>query len=194
MKKIGFVGLPGTGKTSMAQALATKCRKESIKFKNIEVVSEYARRYIRKHGEIQYLWEQVRILRKQQEWEDAVAKITDLVIVDSPIHLGFLYCCEIFKKEDKKDIMLMSDVFKMLIKMNDPVRYNMIFYLPFSKSIRDGIRAERYFDSQWQKETDIFIKIIFKKLFKCEKFIELNTTTIEERTKEAFNNVEILEK
>jgi GTPase SAR1 family protein len=65
--KIGIVGVPGSGKTTLARALASKCRSID-RLKNVELVSEYARRYISKHGSISSMSEQYRILEKQAEW------------------------------------------------------------------------------------------------------------------------------
>ena len=64
MIRVGFTGVPGAGKTSTARALVSKLR--SIEgFKRVELVQEYARRYISKHGSMTGLWEQYRIINKQ---------------------------------------------------------------------------------------------------------------------------------
>ena len=86
MIRIGITGVPGSGKTTLARSVASVYRN---KLKRAELVSEYARRYISKHGNITFLWEQYRILEKQLEWENSVK--ADILISDSPVHLGFLY-------------------------------------------------------------------------------------------------------
>lgn len=65
---VGITGVPGAGKTTISRVLAAKCRGiESLS--HVELVQEYARRYISKHGEITNIMEQYRILRKQLEWD-----------------------------------------------------------------------------------------------------------------------------
>ena len=49
MKRIGFVGVPGSGKSSVARGLAARGYE---KLKKVELVSEYARRFISKYGTI----------------------------------------------------------------------------------------------------------------------------------------------
>jgi broad-specificity NMP kinase len=67
MKRIGFVGVPGVGKTSTARALTAYCRQNE--FKNIELVAEYARRFISKYGDIDTMSDQFRVTEKQIEWD-----------------------------------------------------------------------------------------------------------------------------
>ena len=64
MLRIGIVGVPGAGKTTWARLIASECRSID-KLKSVELVSEYARRYLSKHSSIDSLFEQYRILEKQ---------------------------------------------------------------------------------------------------------------------------------
>lgn len=111
MLKVGFIGVPGAGKTSTARGLAALCRRND-KLSKVELVSEYARRYITKQGPIDTITDQFRIIEKQLEWEESIAPETDLMITDSPIHLGFLYALELRKLDNPKDIMYLNDIFK----------------------------------------------------------------------------------
>jgi nicotinamide riboside kinase len=85
MLRVGICGVPGSGKTSLSRALAVACRGVD-QLKHVELVNEYARRYISKHGQIESIFEQYRILEKQLEWEDSVCNDKlDIMITDSPI-------------------------------------------------------------------------------------------------------------
>lgn len=166
MLKIGITGVPGAGKTTLSRAIAAKCRGiEGLK--HVELVQEYARRYLSKHGNITSILEQYRILKKQQEWEDNVCNDKlDIMLTDSPIFLGFIYTCSL-PKRNSKEIMFFNDVFKEMVKLNYPKpRYDIIFHLsPDLNPVDDGVRVEQHFNEEWRKEADIMIKsamIIFK--------------------------------
>jgi nicotinamide riboside kinase len=183
--RIGFCGIPGTGKTSTARALAAMCRKIE-KFKRVELVSEYARRYIFKYGsEGINLTDQYKIMEKQIEWESSIPEETDLIITDSPVHLGFIYALEL-RKDSYKDAMYINDIFKRLNKINAPEkRYDVVFYLPpILDPIKDGIRHEAQFTPEWREKADWRIKYVFD-LFPPKHFIELKSTELLDRVDES---------
>jgi nicotinamide riboside kinase len=166
MIRVGIVGVPGSGKTTLSRAIAAKCR-NIPGLNHVELVQEYARRYISKHGNISSILEQYRILKKQQEWEDNICNNKlSIMLTDSPIFLGFIYACSL-PKRNSKEIMFFNDVFKEMVKLNYPKpRYDIIFHLnPDLKPVDDGIRIEQHFNEEWRKEADTMIKstmIIFK--------------------------------
>ena len=184
---VGCVGLPGSGKTTLARSMCGECRKIPG-INTVELVSEYARRYISKYGTPE-LFDQYRIMEKQIEWEDSVLNKYDLVITDSPVHQGFLYASDILKK-NQKDVMIFNDIFKKLSKITLPEpRYDIIFYLPpVVKPVDDGIRLEKHLDSSWRKESDSLIKSIFK-IFPPKKYIEVESTDINDRVKECTQHI-----
>jgi len=163
MIRVGITGVPGSGKTTLARSLSSKCRGED-QLKNVELINEYARRYISKHGLITSILEQYRILEKQCEWEDSVCNDNlDLMITDSPVFLGFLYCTEL-QKSNSKEIMFFNDIFKKMVKLNFPEsRYDIIFHLPpILKPVEDGVRAEEHFQDDWREKSDSMIVSIFQ--------------------------------
>lgn len=184
MIKVGFTGVPGAGKTSTARALVAKLRTiESLK--RAELVQEYARRYIGKHGPMEALWEQYRITGKQIEWEDSIpTDKLDIMITDSPIFLGFIYAVD-FEKKNHKDIMVYNDIFKLLTRLNFPEpRYDIIFHLPPKLNpVDDGVRAAHHLEPKWRKEMDEMI-LASLKIFPPKVLIELGSLTLEERLDE----------
>ena len=181
MLRIGITGVPGSGKTTLSRAVAASCRGID-QLKRIELVNEYARRYISKHGEITSIFEQYRILKKQLEWEDSVCNDKlDILITDSPVFLGFLYCIKL-PKTSSKEVMFFNDIFKEMVKLNYPeARYDIIFHLnPILKPIDDGIRKSEYLDQAWRDKSNILIKATME-IFKPKKFHEIEISDLDQR-------------
>jgi nicotinamide riboside kinase len=181
MLRIGFTGVPGSGKTTLSRAIAARCRTiENLK--HVELVQEYARRYIAKHGSITSIFEQYRILEKQLEWENSVCnEKLDMMITDSPIFMGFNYCVDL-PKTNSKEIMFFNDIFKKMVKLNYPVaRYDIVFHLcPVLKPVDDGVRSEQQFDDSWRTRADLMIRSIMN-IFKPVEFYTLEQTDLEAR-------------
>jgi hypothetical protein len=150
---VGFTGVPGAGKTSTARGLASTCRRIE-KLKNIELLSEYARRYIAKYGTVTQPWEQFRIFKKQLEWEDSVG-YADILITDGPVFSSLVYAF-MLSSGDTKEIMILDDLFSEMIKLNNPnPRYDVIFHIPPKLTpVVDGVRAKVQFDDLWRTNAD----------------------------------------
>lgn len=176
MIRVGITGVPGSGKTTMARALSSTCR-EINGLSRVELVSEYARRYVSKHGPVESMWEQYRILQKQCEWEDSVVNDKlDLMVTDSPVFLGFLYC-NALPRETSKDIMCWNDVFKALSKLNFPTsRYDLVFHLsPKLSPVDDGIRLPEHLEDDWREQKNSEIVTITKDIFPPKRWILIDT-------------------
>lgn len=183
--RVGFVGVPGAGKTSTARGLASACRRiEGLK--NVELSAEYARRYIAKYGPIQAAWEQYRILKKQLDWEEAVGSV-DLILTDSPIFLSLMYAMAL-SNGTPKDVMVVNDLFSEMHKLNSPTpRYDIIFHLPPKvEPVKDGIRSEEQFDPTWRNKADKQLQAVFT-IFTPRQFHTVEAVDREERIDECIN-------
>lgn len=189
MLRIGFVGIPGSGKTSTARGVAAFCRGHE-KLRKIELIAEYARKFITEYENIDSVSEQYIVMEKQIKWEDTIPKNeTDLVITDSPVHLGFLYALDLRRFDNSKDTMYMNDIFERLNKLNCPQRYDIVFHLPpILKPVKDGVRPDLHFDDDWREDADMKIKFIFN-LFPPKQFVTLKSVKLEDRVNESIEYV-----
>lgn len=185
MKRIGFVGVPGSGKSAVARGVAASAYNRIGK---VELVGEYARRFLTKYGAVTDVFDQFRILQKQLEWEDIVPeKEIDVSITESPIHMGFLYVMEMRNPDDEKDTMYVNDIFKIMNKVNCPTRYDVIFHLPpLWLPSHDGVRPDNQFEENWRIESDSRIQFIFK-LFPPKHFVTIQGTTLDARIEECLS-------
>lgn len=186
MLKIGISGVPSSGKTTLARAIIAEYK--TIYHTHVELVNEYARRYIAKYGEVTSILEQYRILKKQLEWEDSIVNDKlDLFITDSPVFIGFMYCCQM-PKLTNKETMFFGDIFKEMTKLNFPIpRYNIIFHLnPINIVDNDGIRTQIQSDKDWRIKTNNAILHTFS-IFSPKLFHVINTTNFNDRIQECLN-------
>lgn len=175
--RIGIIGAPSTGKTTLARDLVTNI---NMNGRNAEYVAEYASRYIKKMGAPIEIWENIRIFNKQLEWENAVSDKCDFVVTDSPILLPFVYSMYGINPYDIKSCMLYTDLFKMTLK--HLYIYDAFVYLkPTFSPIDDGIRLQ--IDKESQKDIDDKIKSVFDvfQIWKNFKVHVLSEENMDER-------------
>lgn len=184
MLKIGFAGIPGTGKTTQARALS-EAMASTGNYTKIELVKEYARDYISKHGSIEEIWEEYRIFDKQLDWEETIIKTgADVLITDSPLPLIFLYA-SLFHTPHAKSNMVLQDIFKSELKANTPTRYDIIFYLPDVLQLynTDIVRESEYMTKEWRSTQEANMIGLFN-IFEPKKFIILKSVSIKDRNEE----------
>lgn len=176
MLRIGFSGIPSSGKTTMARKLAAALANDHPV---VELVSEYARMYRVKYGEIESIQDQFKILDKQLEWEEEISPSVDVMITDSPIFLGFLYSLDLRNPCSQKDTTWLNDLFRKMCKHNTPIRYDFVFHLPPREAIDDSVRDKRHLTESWRRDSDALMRSIFR-IFPAKNFIELGSANLEE--------------
>ena len=190
MKRIGFSGLPGVGKTSIARAVSAKL---SSKY-SVELISEYARSYINEHQYPKHLWEQIIIFEKQLEWETKISDKTDIMITDSPIFLGFVYSLQ-FERISMKDDMLLNNLFAKMLSINRPIRYDLIIHIKDSKDeiTKDGIRPELHHENLWRQETESLMINVLKQMFRPKLLKITSNVNFDEKISESIDFIKEIE-
>lgn len=189
MLKIGFSGLPSTGKTTLAEAVNLELKNISG-LNRVEKVAEYARSYIRKYGPIQHISEEYRLVDIQREWEDLIdPDSTDIMLCDSPIQLAFLYATEL-NTGTAKDQMMITDIFKKISSITTNKPYDIIFHLPEDgiPVIIDDVRHECISDKKWRIEKDIVTKSLFQ-MFQPKKFEIITVSKLSDRVKWVIDSI-----
>jgi nicotinamide riboside kinase len=184
--RVGIAGCPGSGKSTLARSLAGSFVGQ---IGSVELVQEYARRYINKYGPIESIYEQMRILKKQTEWEDSIPNEVDLILTDCPIHIGWAYVMEMRKWENRKEALIVKDVFSEMNRLNYPKRYDIIFQLkPNYKTEKDGTRTDIQLTRSWMEDMDKNISSSFI-VFSPKRNIIIEDIELEDKIKTCKQNI-----
>lgn len=131
--KIGFVGVPGSGKSYAANRMHSALLKKRV---NSALITEAARDYLEEHGSISTAKEQYKVQEEQLRRELMSEKWGFTTIVtDSPVFLGEIFMHQYFPKArpEQKAARLLSKT----------SHYDTIFYLPSPiVVIDDGVRFQ----------------------------------------------------
>lgn len=145
MRKVLFIGAPGSGKSLLANQVFTELKTRHY---NAEIVHEWVRFDIQANGSMESIHEQYRTRIKQKELEDNVPESNDYMIVDSGTITPYFFAC-LYCGEDVRQRLVIQDMFKFLLDDLFQSRYTDIFILPTSQSysvnpriLQDGTRFQ----------------------------------------------------
>jgi hypothetical protein len=173
---VGFAGVPGSGKTTLARLCAGNAR-DKLGISRVELVDEYARRYINKYG-IKDIHDQMRLFNKQLEKEVSFFSTADLIWTDSPVFLGFMYALGM-RTGTAHDVLFVNDLFKSMSKLNAGGSwYDIVFHVPpVLKPVDDGTRLKEQLTDEWRAKADLEIQAVFKLIFPPRKFVTIDIKT-----------------
>ena len=135
---VGFMGSPGTGKTTLACAMKEFCLMKEV---SADICTEYAREYCFRHGIPKHPYTQYRITRKQIDREDLLLKGTSkYVFIDFPVWLGYIYSILSLKSSDDKEVRSsLAEMYEEFV-VDQINRYDKVFYLVNDEPYDDGCR------------------------------------------------------
>lgn len=140
-KKIGFIGVPGAGKSTVAQATQVEMGSHSC---ITAVCPEYAREFITKHGQPEHIALQQGILFKQMRREDTLAQGCDVLFCDSPVFLCHIYGLLMLNPLSKQQAKISRNLYMWAV-LDQLQRYDIVFYLPKQfEVISDSIRVPEF--------------------------------------------------
>lgn len=131
--KIAFFGTPGTGKSTVAQAVQVEMGSHDC---ITAVCPEYAREFITKNGQPEHIAMQQGILFKQLHREEVLSHGCNLLFCDSPVFFCYAYALMAADPTSKQQTKILRNLYKWAV-LDNLQRYDMIFYLPRQFDIVD---------------------------------------------------------
>lgn len=137
-KLIGFMGAPGTGKTTLACAM-----KEYVMGKNAssDVCTEYAREFCFQFGIPSHPYAQYRLGMQQKNRENRLLNGNcEFIFSDSPLWLIYIYSLVNSQQDHNEEIQtILADTYEQFV-INNMNRYNKVFLLKNDNPMDDGCR------------------------------------------------------
>jgi adenylate kinase family enzyme len=133
MKKIVFVGGPGSGKSTISAEVFVELKKRGA---NVELVTEWIRQDLWINGPMTTIWEQFRTYAKQREIEDSVPTTVDWVVTDSGTLTPYFYAIEYCDQKDPRQRLVLHEMYNRLVTDIFTNRYTHIFYLPTTETYK----------------------------------------------------------
>lgn len=98
--KVAFSGAPSSRKSTVCGAVEALLRQDGI---ITDTSREIARCYINKNGRVTEPWEQLLIFEKQQKCNEAIAKVSQVMLCDTPPQACYRYALWAVLQDNKKE-------------------------------------------------------------------------------------------
>lgn len=136
--RVGFIGVPGTGKSTISQAVQLEMGSHSC---ITAVCPEYAREFIVKNGLPEHPAVQQKILYKQMRREDTLLRGCDVLFCDSPVFFCYTYALMQLDPDSVQQAKIIRDLYKWAV-LDNLHRYDALIYLPRQfEIVDDGVRS-----------------------------------------------------
>jgi len=183
MNRIALIGGPGTGKSTLAARLYSELKELG---KNTELVQEYAREHLNRHGITTDVLNQYMFYERQRDKEDIIPEQVEYIITDSPTILSYIYALLYANIKNVNHQELLIDMYSKIIR-DGLNRYSHIYYLAPTREYKlDGTRT------QTEKESNSIGNNIQKFLDMHKiKYKTLNMSATHDRTVQIIKDLKI---
>jgi|SaaInlStandDraft_4_1057021.scaffolds.fasta_scaffold59249_1 nicotinamide riboside kinase len=140
MIKIGLLGAPGCGKSTLAAYVYAMLKDTGI---DGELVTEYIREHVNRHKKVPSITFQSVIYERQVEKEKIIPQDLDFFITDSPHILSYIFASIYINYNDIDQVELLGDLYlKFLRESRDA--YDLIYVLDHNHppKMDDGVRYQ----------------------------------------------------
>jgi nicotinamide riboside kinase len=143
--KIGIMGAPCTGKTTLAKQLSVELQYRWHRL--AEYIDEYARQFVAQFG-TPTVYDQYFFFEQQLKKEAQVSPRTEFLITDSPCYLSYIYGSKVMDTRNEKDRLYFLALVERLAEHLH--RYDYTFYLPVTDNLieEDGMRIHTTEDTR----------------------------------------------
>jgi len=140
MIKIGLLGAPGTGKSTLAAYVFAMLKDEGI---DGELVTEYIREHINKHKKVPSITFQSVVYERQLEKEKILPEDLDFFVTDSPHILSYIYASLYIDYEDSDQLELLGDLYLKFLR-ESRTAYDLVYVLEHNHkpNMDDGVRYQ----------------------------------------------------
>ena len=150
MIKIGLIGAPGCGKSTLAAYVFAMLKDEGI---DGELVTEYIREHVNRHKRVPSITFQSVIYERQLEKEKIVPKQLDFFITDSPHILSYIFASLYIDYKDPDQVELLGDLYLKFLRQSKDA-YDLIYVLEHNHPPKeDGVRYQTAEEMQLLKNS-----------------------------------------
>jgi nicotinamide riboside kinase len=183
MIKIGLIGAPGCGKSTLAAYVYAMLKDKGV---DGELVSEYIREHVNRHKRVPSITFQGVIYERQLEKEKIIPQHLGFFITDSPHILSYIFASLYIDYGDPDQIELLGDLYLKFVRQSRDA-YDLIYVLDHNHppKMDDGVRYQN------DDEMELLKRVIptFLDMHKISYTVLDGTISTKERAEMVVNDV-----
>jgi len=139
MVKIGLMGAPGCGKSTLAAYVFAMLKDKGF---DGELVNEYIREHVNRHKRVPSITFQSIVYERQLEKEKIIPPALDFFVTDSPHILSYIFASLYINYQDPDHIELLGDLYLKFLRYSRTA-YDLVYVLEHNHPPKDdGVRYQ----------------------------------------------------